>query len=353
MKSSGESRSSIYLRVLRVLRGSIWIVFFFIPFTANASTLLKDYSRNLALAEEAVDQLIEGDSSASEVMSVMGKIKRLVPQREYVDFNGQTVQVDNSWLYGEIDKVVKNVNGDIEQRRSMLIDMADRLYVLKERVNAAQTGHVIESNDQRARLEGILARPEYSPEVQKESTFKRWLKMFLNALARFFDGLERSPKKDPGGVSAGTITAFRILVALLVGAATVFGLIHLLKRIKRRRKSAEEKDVREVLGEELPEDITAADLLTNARELARQGDFRTAIRRAYIAALFELELRGKLRMHRSKTNRDYLDSLRSEREIFPSFSLMTGTFEKTWYGQKQSTEDEFNGFVSRYWETVK
>jgi hypothetical protein len=135
--------------------------------------------------------------------------------------------------------------------------------------------------------------------------------------------------------------------------ALIFGAVKLVRRFRVRRKPAEVAKTREALGEEIPEDATAADLLAMASELARQGKYRMAIRRAYIALLCDLDQRGKLRLGRSKTNRDYLDAMRSERLIYPTFSVMTFAFERAWYGQDRATEEEFRNFVTLYQEAVK
>jgi hypothetical protein len=143
------------------------------------------------------------------------------------------------------------------------------------------------------------------------------------------------------------------MILLGAGAALVYGLVQLAQRRRKRVKVKDEPEAREVLGEEIADDATAADLLAGASELARKGEYRSAIRRAYIAALVELEQRGKLRLHRSKTNRDYLNALSAEPRVFPKFSSMTGTFEHVWYGQAQADQDKFNDFVAQYRETTK
>jgi hypothetical protein len=57
---------------------------------------------------------------------------------------------------------------------------------------------------------------------------------------------------------------------------------------------------------------------------------------------------GKLPLHPSKTNRDYLIDLQTEERIYPTFSSMTGAYEVTWYGERGATEDEFKWFRSSY-----
>jgi len=145
----------------------------------------------------------------------------------------------------------------------------------------------------------------------------------------------------------------RALIFLVLVAALIFGAAKLVRRFQIRQKPAKEVETREALGEEIPEYATAADLFAMASELARQGEYRKAIRRAYIALLCDFDQRGKLRLGRSKTNRDYLDAMRSEQRIYPTFSVMTLAFERAWYGQARATEEEFHNFVSLYQEAIK
>ncbi|MCI0525171.1 MAG: DUF4129 domain-containing protein [Acidobacteria bacterium] len=358
-KSGGaaERRSGGKLAVRISLR-CLAIIFFILQldFTASAKSIstVGDYANRLNRAKQTVDEVIEQESPAPAVMDRMNSIKRLLPASEEVEFGGSIVRVDNAWLREAADNVIKNADGDIEQRHSMLSEIADRLANLQQRVNEAGAQSASVSQDERARLEGILARPEYQPEEKRESFVQRWLRKLREVLARLLERLfGGSPARELPASSAGLVTLFRILVFLVVIAALVFGVIKLMRRWERRRKLAEEPEKREVLGEEIAEDATAADLFARASDLARQGEYRRAIRRAYVALLCELEERGKLRLHRSKTNRDYLDALRSETQIYPAFSTMTGAFESVWYGQERATEEEFKDFVTLYQETVK
>jgi hypothetical protein len=142
---------------------------------------------------------------------------------------------------------------------------------------------------------------------------------------------------------------FRVFILLLFMGALLFGLATLLKRLRLQRNSKpEKKEAREVLGEEIDGDVTAADLFARAAELARLGDYRAAIRRAYISVLVELEQRGKLRLHQARTNRDYLDALHNEDQIYPPFSSMTGAYERVWYGEEKATNVEFEQFIQVY-----
>ena len=87
-----------------------------------------------------------------------------------------------------------------------------------------------------------------------------------------------------------------------------------------------------LLGERLEPDQTASDLLEQAEALARAGDLRGAIRKAYIALLCELGDRKVISLAQHKTNRDYLTSVRNRRSIYDPLRKLTNSFELHWYG---------------------
>jgi hypothetical protein len=330
---------------------------------AFAATPVSEYLRRLEGAAKIAAELTEGGTEApaeesSEetalpapvVIAKLNAIKQLLPAREDVDTGRVVVRVDNTWLHEAADKVIKEVNGDVEQRHSMLTDIELRLDFLRERVKRGMVPRNPDEPDGRPKLDGILARAEYRPDVIEESSLKRWSRMAWEALVKLLRRIfgSRADTTSPGGGGS----AFRIILVLAAAAGLLFGLYKFARFRRGRAKPEEESDAREVLGEEIADDATATDLLSDATELARRGEYRAAIRRAYIALLVEMEQRGKLRLHKSKTNRDYLNALRPDRDLFPPFSALTGTFEQIWYGEGRATESEFNEFVSRYRETA-
>jgi hypothetical protein len=82
----------------------------------------------------------------------------------------------------------------------------------------------------------------------------------------------------------------------------------------------------------LEPDQTAADLLERAEALARKGDLRGAIRKAYIALLCELGDRKVIMLAQHKTNRDYLMAVRNRRALYEPLRKLTTSFEIHWYG---------------------
>jgi hypothetical protein len=318
---------------------------------AQGHSTAGDYANRLDRAERAVDEAIERNTPASELAPT---VKSLLPASEEVEFNGAITRVDNTWLHEGVDKVVRNSEGEAERRHSMLSEISDRLARLRQSVIAAQKAEDRALDEQRARLDGILARPEYQPEEKRESTIARWIRQIKDfiyrLLIKLFGGSSAREPRSAGGL----VTVLRALIFLFVIAVLIFGAVKLARRFQTRKKpAANEAETREALGEEIAEDATAADLFAMASEMARQGEYRKAIRRAYIALLCEFDQRGKLRLGRSKTNRDYLEAMRSEQRIYPTFSVMTNAFEHAWYGQARATEEEFQNFVMLYQEVIK
>ncbi len=328
----------------------LWLMAWSVP--AFAASSVKEYAERLASAEQLTDQLIDGEPKGSEIIAAMNSIKQLIPIQEDIELDGQTIRTNNSWLHEAIGLVIKNAYGDEEQTRSMLIEIADRLLLLEQSVNTSLNVSADNAaKDQQVQLEKILTRSEYLPEEQKESIIKKWWKRVWKKIEELLLKLFGGRSSPAGNLGTGSANFVRIAVTLILLAAASIGVVKLLRRLRRRKKKDDK--TREVLGEELPDDATAADLLANAKELARAGDFRSAIRRAYIAMLCDLEQRGKVRLHRSKTNRDYLDELKPQQSLYPTFSVMTGAFEHIWYGQEPATESEYNDFLTLYQETVR
>jgi hypothetical protein len=116
----------------------------------------------------------------------------------------------------------------------------------------------------------------------------------------------------------------------------------------RKRKTPKKRKARIVLGERLEPEQTSSDLLSEAEALARSGDLRAAIRKAYIALLVELGDRKVISLAQHKTNRDYLNSLRNIPQLHSRMRGLTDSFERHWYGFAQATPNDWQDFRAGY-----
>jgi hypothetical protein len=225
---------------------------------------------------------------------------------------------------------------------------------ISERLQEIEKGHSASDPEaNKARLAEILRRAEYQKAEPKarESALQQ-------LLTRFFKWLEKLFPKMPK-VSSGPSSSLISTIAQVVVVGICVALIAVLiwrygpRLLASRRKKKSKTEARIVLGERLEPDQTAADLLLQAEELARNGDLRAAIRKAYIALLCELGDRKLISLAQGKTNRDYLHSVRDKASLYGSMRKLTSSFERHWYGLVPAAEPDWVEFRNIYRETLK
>ncbi|HZS09900.1 MAG TPA: DUF4129 domain-containing protein [Blastocatellia bacterium] len=321
----------------------------------RAATPFSEYLSRVGQAARMTEELqgrLDGGSlsdyqAREETRQALKTVRQMLPATEDIEFNRAVIHVDNSWLHQAGDRA--NQQGRSGEEVKIV---AARLGALERRLKAA-ANPTRESSAERDRLERILAQSEYKDELQKESAIERWFRKVTEKIIEFLSRLFSSGGgKKPAQPSAGTLNLFRVLLLAAIVAAVVFGSFRLLRQLRQRVQEDAPAEKREILGEVIEEGTTSEDLFRNAAELARHGNYRMAIRRAYVALLYELELRGKLQLHRSKTNRDYLRELSSEKYIYSPVEAMTRSFERAWYGQAETGMEDYSGFVEKYREVV-
>ena len=153
------------------------------------------------------------------------------------------------------------------------------------------------------------------------------------------------------------MTLSRVAQVVVIGVA-VAAIVFLIwkfgpRYLRNRRKKKTKRGARIVLGERLEPDQTSADLLAQAEALARSGDLRAAIRKAYIALLCELGDRKMISLAQHKTNRDYLGAVRDRPSLFLSMRGLTNSFEVHWYGFVPPGEDDWKEFRNGYQQALK
>jgi hypothetical protein len=318
---------------------------------------LTQYERDLKNAITGLDSLNESDEDAgprdlhTRVLFITSSIKTSLLEHETVESGSDVYTVDNSWLHTALDELTKTPD---EQLPEKIAPITARLHALEERVAERQNPGATRDNkdDAKKRLEGILARPEYATTVHSSSAIMRWLQSFARWLQKF---LPKPRNVDPGRINTITVVAEVIIVGL--AALLILYVVSLLIRFAgkrtRRVKKRKKREPRIVLGERLEPDATATDLLSEAETLARQGDLRAAIRKAYIALLVELGDRKVISLAHHKTNRDYLNSLRAIPQLHARMRALTESFERHWYGFVNVGPNDWQDFRAGYHAALK
>jgi len=309
-----------------------------------AAISASDYQENLKNAIATLEAMDEFEDYEAESPDSLANVRKLLPEHQTVETGGEVYNVDNSWVHRALDELKEP-----KTRSDTLAHLLDRLRALQERLTELRAPvQPLESNEQaKKKLEGILARPEYVTGARGPNALARLIRDFARWLEKFF------PKRRSVNPGRMDWIIFIVQVIVLGLAALVIGyviktvLVWFLGR-SRKVKERKKREPRIVLGEQLEPETTATDLLSEAEALARQGELRAAIRRAYIALLVELGDRKLISLARHKTNRDYLNSIRGIPQLHSRMRGLTDSFERHWYGFADVTPNDWQDFRAGY-----
>jgi hypothetical protein len=328
------------------------------PARAAAAASLEDYRERVRLATEITEGLRRLSGERSDIgAEAFGRLEEralkgvrdALPAGEKIEGAGFAFDVDNRWLHDELDLYVQIAANETRERDELLWRVAQRLRALDTRLAEAASASQQAARDKEAekgRLNAILRRAEYNEQAAEDTALARLWKRFTNWLRSLL------PKSSP--VGERTADTFSVIARLFVFALTAAVIIYvlwkygaqLLPRNRPRKKTGSEARV--VLGERLAPGETTANLIEQAESLARAGDLRGAIRKAYIAVLVELGERRVLRLAAHKTNRDYLSALRRERAaLYGDMQPLTHNYERHWYGFAPATDADWYDFRTR------
>jgi len=331
-------------------KGFLTVTLLFAFAVVARATTFSDYRTRLSQAASVIQQLetpdyYTDDSRQAEdlVESALARLRHLVPETENVTFDNQTIEVDNKWFHKALAEYEKKRRSR-EHDPELIRRTREQLRALIQRLDEMKGGAASSDKDaNKARIAEILRRSEYDKTTAQESAIERLWNQFLRWLAKLFPKMK--PITPGAGRSLSNIA--QVIVVGLSVALIAFLIWKFLPRYLRNRRSkkkAKKREPRIVLGERLEPDQTAADLLEQAEALARAGDLRGAIRKAYIALLCELGDRKVISLAQHKTNRDYLTSVRARSALYESMRKLTFSFERHWYGFVPPAPNDWDEF---------
>ncbi|MEN9937740.1 MAG: hypothetical protein RLZZ387_4319 [Chloroflexota bacterium] len=232
--------------------------------------------------------------------------------------DGSTLPADNRWLAAEL----AGSDPDMGLAAARLGALADALALPPGAAPA----------DAQDRLREILSRPPLDRSAPEPP---RWWLNFLDWLGRVLELILR-PMAD-AAPATGNATAW---VVGAVGGLLLLGVLgYLLLGLRRSvvsgaRERSDDHEAR----------LTSRAALDQAGETIRAGDSRSAVRYLYLAALLWLDERGQLRYDRALTNREYLEHVRDNPELFGRLAPIVATFDRVWYGHAALSDEELERY---------
>ncbi|MGB1253746.1 MAG: DUF4129 domain-containing protein [Candidatus Promineifilaceae bacterium] len=163
-----------------------------------------------------------------------------------------------------------------------------------------------------------------SAEFQYETVFPEWVIRAVELLRRMGEFVIRA-------LEFGADSGIAPVVGWGVAGMAVLGLVgflwYWLRGVQRQFSSESELDPTY----DDADQISADAAFQQAETLAKNSDYRQAVRYLYLSTLLSLDERGLLRYDRSKTNREYLRTVAGS-DVSPTLRSVVEVFDRVWYG---------------------
>jgi len=269
-----------------------------------------------------LDRISQAANGLEEQPEEAQALRDSLPKKWTVSDRGASYEVSTARLADDLDQLVKDPHNG-----SYRASLKRRIAALQAEADAFGS-EASSSSDARQKLQRILGRKEFR--ATEEST---WLERQLEKFASWLSSL----KKPSVGHVNFSPSLGRVLVWVMITAVCLGLAFALWKSITRTRENLE---LNLSGGEQFHKH--SREWVTDALANARRGDYRSAIRCAYWAAVFRLEELGRWAPNRTLTPREYLRQLPADHFQRPSLADLTQRFELTWYGYAVATAGDFD-----------
>ncbi len=320
---------------------------------------LNEYKENVIHIKEDFANIASDDwDSASQKesfeRSVFDEVDKLFPKTDFVEIDGTTVEVNNYWL----DERVRNYKTEVvktENKKLIATEIYERLEAIEQKLAELENlekslGNSKDENKQN--ISAILKREEYQKPSEEESLIQKLIRTIREWIYKLFPKPEM-PETEPGAFQGLAyylqIALYAVFIGIVGFLVYKFAPIIIHHFASRSKKDEGEKII---LGEKLSANETPKTLFSEAERLAAEGNLKAAIRKGYIALLFELSERKVLGLAKHKTNRDYLRDVKKRRELYENMNGLTSNYERHCYGFDAVEFKDWEEFRNRYKEAL-
>lgn len=321
----------------------------------NAKSLAK-YKEDVAHIKSDFASLMAPDTdSAEETKStetaIYDELPKMLPQKDTLEIEGQTIEINNEWLTNKVSEY-RSKTSDIKKKRHIATEIYERLSAIETKISEFEQSIAanLTKDENKQKIAEILKREEYvKPQAAEESFLERQWRLLKDWFNNLFPKAER-PKTAPKNNLDSIFYFLQIFIYLLVFVVIAFVVYKFAPLFIKKLRAAKrkEKGGRIILGEKISAGETPENLFSEAENLAREGDLRGAIRKGYVALLFELSERNVIGLAKHKTNRDYLRDVKKRRELHKNMDGLTLNYERHWYGFESADASDWEDFREGY-----
>lgn len=171
------------------------------------------------------------------------------------------------------------------------------------------------------------------------------------AILNFFMGLLkklRLPDIKFRGEPLAYSTTLLVIAAVVVLIILLAVAIILVRRNAKRKRRLPPgmNEIFQMLDDKR---LSANDLMNQSDGLARQEEYREAVRYRYIALLWLMNERQLLNIRQSQTNNQIIEDLNRKRpDLLPDFRYIVDLFNFSWFGMKKISVSHYDEFRACY-----
>ena len=293
--------------------------------------ILNQLQRKLTMPEfiNQTGGLIQRIHSLSDNAATARDLRESLPDDITISNDSREYSISYAWLKRDLADFP---GANAAKRSRLLKEIEDRLQQTEQQARALALAAPV-ADTASSRLMMILARREFR-DVHGPTALDRLRDRVLLWLSRLLERIF---------IGAGSHSqVLQIAGYLLMGIA--IGVLALW--IKRQFSAPPATATPRQIVPFAPSARHWHSWLSQARQLAAQGDSRGAIHLAYWAAVSFLEEGGAWRPDRARTPREYLKLIGQQHHYFSILRDLTRTFELTWYGNQEASAVHFQETLS-------
>ncbi len=275
--------------------------------------------------------------------------KRFEIVNEVILPDGKRVSLDNASDLKVLKSAEKPGRRSSSTENNTLKSRISLLERLSETPSPSPSIRNLNDRDPGEQAKAILSAKEFAPEkpvTQQKNLIAQaleWIDKQWKRLWKWLFPAQGKMKEIPW------LAQFTIyLLYAILGVAALVGAFYLARFFLARQNQKQRKTRKAVQdGMDMLYDIP--DPLGASRQSALRGDYRTALRLAYIASLRRLAGNGYLVLQENRTNWEYQNAVRRRSDsAYTTLLPATRLFDAVWYGGRSATASEYQSVIDAH-----